>query len=378
MFKLLKKSKSSRARLGRLKTIHGTIDTPVFMPIATRGAVKCLDPEELNNLKTQIILSNTYHLFIRPGRKIIKKAGGLHKFMNWSKPILTDSGGYQVFSLAKNRKIKDQGVEFRSEIDGQKILLTPKLAMEVQKDLGSDIAMVLDECVGYPVNYQKAELAVKRTTLWAKECKKLYFKNKKKQLFFGIIQGSIFPDLRLKSAKEITNIGFDGYAVGGLAVGEPIEKAYQMIKIIEPGLDKDKPRYLMGMGKPEQIVQAVKLGIDMFDCVIPTRNARHGLIYVNPKSEILNSKRIQNPGPQILNKKFYKEIHIINAKYKNDFRPLDSNCSCYTCQKFSRAYLRHLFISNECLGLRLASIHNLAFYLNLMENIRKMIKEGEL
>ncbi|MBU4369373.1 tRNA guanosine(34) transglycosylase Tgt [Patescibacteria group bacterium] len=386
MFQILKKSKLSNARLGKLTTQHGIIKTPFFMPIATRAAVKGLTTKELKELKAQIILSNTYHLFLRPGTEIIRKAGGLHKFMNWPGPILTDSGGYQVFSLAKIRKIQESGVEFRSEIDGQKIMLTPEQSIKIQQDLGSDIMMILDECTAYPCDYKKAEQAVQRTTLWAKRCKAVHNQQSlpvrqagtinNQQLLFGIVQGSVYADLRKKSAQELRKIDFHGYAIGGLLVGEPINKTYQIIKETIKELPENKPRYLMGAGKPEQIIRAVKLGIDMFDCVIPTRNARHGLLYVNPKSEILNPKQIQNLKFQTLNKKFYKEIHITNAQYKKDFKSLDKNCLCFTCQNFSRAYLRHLFMTNEPLGQRLATIHNLAFYLGLMKEIRKQIQTG--
>ena len=361
MFKVLKKSKKSKARLGRLNTAHGIIQTPFFMPIATRAAIKSLTPKELKELEAQIILSNTYHLFLRPGTEIIKKAKGLHEFMNWSGPILTDSGGYQIFSLARMRKVRNQGVEFRSELDGQRILLTPEKAIKIQQDLGSDIIMVLDECLAYPSSYQKAKQAEQRTSQWAKKCKKQYLKNKKGQLLFGIVQGSVYADLRKKSAQELKKIGFHGYAIGGLLVGEPISKTYQMTKKTVEELPENKPRYLMGAGKPEQIIQAVKLGIDMFDCVIPTRNARHGLLYVKTKSKT----------------KFYKEVHITNAEYKRNFKPLDKNCLCFTCQNFSQACLRHLFMTNEPLGQRLATIHNLAFYLDLMKNIRESIKTGK-
>ncbi len=363
MFKLLKQSNKSKARLGRLKTSRGLIQTPFFMPIATRAAVKGLMPKELKELGAQIILSNTYHLFLRPGMEIIKKARGLHRFMNWPGPILTDSGGYQVFSLSKQRKINNQGVEFRSEIDGQKILLTPEKAINIQHNLGSDIIMVLDECIGYPSDYQTAEKAVKRTTDWAQRSKIAHQKFKKNNaLLFGIVQGSIYQDLRLKSAQELTQIGFDGYAIGGLTIGEPIKQTYSMIKVVAESLDHNKPRYLMGAGKPDQIIRAVQLGIDMFDCVIPTRNARHGLLYTNFR--FLG--------------KTYKEIHITNAQYKKDFKPLDGNCLCHTCKNFSRAYLRHLFMTHEPLGPKLATIHNLFFYLNLMKDIRKLIKQGKL
>ncbi len=363
MFKLTKQSKISRARVGKLTTQHGIVDTPFFMPIATRAAVKGLTPLELKELRAQIILSNTYHLFLRPGIEIIKKVGGLHEFMQWPGPILTDSGGYQVFSLAKIRKIKNQGVEFRSEIDGQKILLTPEKAIKIQQDLGSDIIMVLDECTAYPCDYKTAEMAVERTTQWAERCKLI----NNQQSLFGIVQGSVYPDLRKKSIQGLIEIGFDGYAIGGLLVGEPIKKTYQIVKKLESRLPEDKPRYLMGAGKPEQIIQAVKLGIDMFDCVIPTRNARHGLLYC--RLPIADCR---------LRKKFCKEVHITNAKYRTDLRPLDQNCECYTCSNFSRAYLRHLFMTNEALGQRLATIHNLAFYLDLMGDIRKKIQKGGL
>lgn len=359
MFYLFKQSKKSLARLGVLTTISGTIETPFFMPIASRAAVKNVSPEELKKLGAQIILSNTYHLFLRPGTEIIVKAGGLHKFMNWRGPILTDSGGYQVFSLSKNRKIKDLGVEFCSEIDGKHFLLTPEKAIRIQQKLGSDIMMVLDECVPYPCDYKVAERAVRRTTQWAKKSKKEYLKINNKQLIFGIIQGSIYPDLREKSAWDLVEIGFDGYALGGLLLGESFKKTCQIIQKTLKFLPQDKPRYLMGAGKPEQIVMAVQMGVDMFDCVIPTRNARHGLLYIEAK---YNS---------------YEEIRIANSKYKKDFRPLDKHCSCFTCQNFSRAYLRHLFITNEPLGQRLATLHNLAFYLNLMKRIREEIKKGK-
>ncbi|MFA5050768.1 MAG: tRNA guanosine(34) transglycosylase Tgt [Patescibacteria group bacterium] len=368
MFKLIKKSNKSQARLGKLTTAHGVIDTPFFMPIATRAAVKGLVPEELENLGAQIILSNTYHLFLRPGMEIIKKSGGLHKFMHWEKPILTDSGGYQVFSLEKNRKIKDQGVEFQSEFDGKKIFLTPEKAIEIQKILGSDIMMVLDECTPYPASYEEANQAVVRTTNWAQSSEtafnKIFKKNRIKPLIFGIIQGSIFKDLRLKSAKDLVKLDFDGYALGGFMLGEPIKDTFKMIKLVEAELPENKARYLMGAGKPEQIVQAVKAGIDMFDCVIPTRNARHGLLYV-----MTNNKSL------MAGKNFYQEIHITNSKYKDDIKPIDSRCKCYTCQNFSRAYLRHLFMTNEPLGQRLTTIHNLYFYLNLMKNIREELKK---
>jgi len=354
-FIIKKKASRSAARRGILQTNHGSIQTPFFMPIATRGAVKSVSTDDLVGLGAQIVLSNTYHLYLRPGLPIIKSAGGLHQFMNWSGPILTDSGGFQIFSLAKLRKVTNKGVNFQDDVDGTKHFLTPQKAITIQKTLGSDIAMVLDECIGYPASKKKATEAVKRTTAWAKQSKKIKTGGK----VFGIIQGSVYQDLRLKSLKEITALNFDGYAIGGLAVGEPIQKMYKVLDWVCPKLPVDKPRYLMGLGKPEQIVEAVKRGIDMFDCVIPTRNARHGMFYVY-KNKSLRGE-------------FYQQINIKLAKFKTDQKPIDKACNCYTCQNYSRSYLRHLFLINESLGWRLATIHNLHFYLQLMERIRKSI-----
>ncbi|MCX6740846.1 MAG: tRNA guanosine(34) transglycosylase Tgt, partial [Candidatus Parcubacteria bacterium] len=391
------------ARLGKLKTPHGLIETPIFMPIATRGAVKHLTPDELNNVGAQIILGNTYHLFTRPGLEIIKKAGGLHKFMNWDKPILTDSGGYQVFSLAHRRKISEQGVKFRSEVDGREINLTPEESIKIQMVLGSDIVMSFDQCVGYPAKKEEVRTALDLTTRWAKrgqqEFEKLSKNKSSKSLLFGIVQGGTFEDLRMESAKQLVALdfppkggfasGWAGYAIGGLAVGEPTELTYKTIKIVEPFLPKNKPRYLMGAGKPEQLVEAVKLGVDMFDCVIPTRNARHGLLYIfknkgYPLMPALARKRkpafasLASLGNNNLQGKFYEQVHITNEKFKKDFRPLDPKCHCYTCSNFSVAYLRHLFVVGESLGQRLATIHNLYFYLDLMARIRQAIKRGKL
>ncbi|MBL7053856.1 tRNA guanosine(34) transglycosylase Tgt [Patescibacteria group bacterium] len=370
MFNLLLKSNKSKARIGKLITAHGSIDSPFFMPIATKGAVKGLSPEDIKLLGAQIILSNTYHLFLRPGLAVISSHKGLHKFINWNKPILTDSGGYQVFSLSKKRIVKNNGVEFLSEIDGQKILLTPAKAVKIQKVLGSDIVMVFDECVSYPSNYEQADKAIKRTTRWAKQCKQEFLKNNQdnKQLLFGIVQGSIYKDLRIASARQLMEIGFDGYAIGGLTLGEPINQTYEMINLVEQVLDEQKPRYLMGAGKPEQIFKAVMLGIDMFDCVIPSRNARHGLLYAQISEQIKPS----------FNKKSYKEIRILNSKYKNNTQPISKYCKCYTCQNYSLSYLRHLFVTKEAFGQRLAVIHNLFFYINLMKNIRQLIKNGDI
>lgn len=374
-FIITKKSKKSKARIGRLKTSHGVINTPFFMPIATKAAVKNLTPEELKDLGAEIILSNTYHLFLKPGTEVIKKSasrfgeqGDLHHFMNWFGPILTDSGGFQVFSLAKMGKVKEEGAEFQSEIDGRKVLLTPEKSIQTQLDLGSDIIMSFDQCISSAAFKKEAKKAVERTTSWAKRGKK-YFdqkvgQKKNKPLLFGIIQGSIYKDLRLKSLKEITALNFDGYAIGGLAVGEPTKEMYKVLNYLTLLLPQDKPRYLMGVGKPEQIVEAVKQGIDMFDCVIPTREARHGKLYLMTNSKLLMTKE-----------KFYQEINIKNAKYQKDFKPIDKNCDCYACSNYSRAYLRHLFLTNESLGLRLATIHNLKFYLDLMEKIRVQLAQ---
>ncbi len=366
MFKVLKKSKKSRARLGVLKTKRGNISTPFFMPVATRGAVKGLDSEDLKKIKASIILANTYHLFLRPGLEVIEKFKGLHKFMNWSGPILTDSGGFQIFSLSQKKKVQDQGVEFQSSLDGQRFFLTPAKAIKIQKSLDTDIMMVLDECPAYTKDYQIAAKAVQRTTLWAQisqQAFKKQFKSWPRPLLFGIVQGSSYPELRKKSARELMALGFDGYALGGLMLGEPIKKTYQMIDLVVKELPRQQPCYLMGAGQPEQIIEAVKRGVDMFDCVIPTRNARHGLLYINLK---MKNKTAD-----------YQKIHLTKAQYKKDLRPLDSNCSCFTCQNYSRAYLRHLFLTNEFLGQRLATIHNLSFYLNLMAHLRESIKKGK-
>ena len=362
MFKILKTSKKSRARLGKLKTAHGMVQTPFFMPIATKASVKTLDSADILNLGAEIILSNTYHLLLRPGMEVMKKAGGLHKFMNWQRAILTDSGGYQIFSLAKQRKITEDGAIFRSHIDGKQFTLTPELALEIQKNLGSDIAMILDVCAPYPASRKIVEEAVRFTTSWATRSKKIKNKN---QLMFGIVQGGVHKDLRLKSAEELVDLNFDGYAVGGLAVGEPRKDMYKILDYVVPKLPEEKPHYLMGVGQPEEIVEAVRRGIDMFDCVLPTRNARHGLIY------IFKGKK-DNFGQG-----FYETLHITNEKHKKDFAPIDKNCSCPTCKNYTRAYLRHLFIAGEPLAARLATIHNVHFYLELMRKIRTAIRAGK-
>ncbi len=361
----------------KIETRKGVITAPVFMPIATRGAVKSLTPEELKSLGAKLILGNAYHLWLKPGMEIIKKAGGLHKFMNWPGPILTDSGGFQVFSLGAKSgnggvKITDDWVEFRDPRNGKKYRLTPEKSIEIQLTLGSDIIMVLDECPPYPATKEQVAKAVARTTVWALRCKKYFDKKIKsaaalsrRPLLFGIIQGGIYKDLRERSAREILAIGFDGYAIGGVAVGEPRKYLHQTLRQVLPLLPKDKPRYLMGLGKPEEIVAAVKAGIDMFDCVIPTREARHGRLYVYSSAK----KNFDSSKPAKTD--FYKTLQITNAKFSRDFKPLDKKCGCYTCQNYSRAYLNHLFQTKEPLALRLASIHNLNFYLQLMDYLRK-------
>lgn len=366
MFELIRKSKKSQARLGVLTTFHGKIDTPFFMPIATKAAVKSLAVSDVKDLGAQIILSNTYHNLLRPGLDIIKKHGNLHKFMNNDLPILTDSGGYQVFSLSKLRKISGDNIEFQSHIDGKKYILNPKKVIDIQVALGSDIMMVLDECIGLPATKEDTIKALERTSRWAKIS--LEYKNKlnkkyssvKKQLIFGIVQGGDFKDLRLRSAKEISSLDFNGYAVGGLAVGEPAKTMYQVLDYTVPALPEDKPRYLMGVGYPENIIEAVKRGIDMFDCVIPTREARHGKLYIRKKAG--------------LSKGFYETINISNARFAKDITPITPT----SLKNYSRSYLHHLFKTEEPLALRLATINNLSFYLDLMADIRSAIKIGKI
>lgn len=374
MLKIVKRDKKTRRRVGWLQTRSGVIQTPFFMPIATKGAVKSLAPEDLKALGAQIILGNTYHLWLRPGTEIIKRAGDLHKFMNWPGPILTDSGGYQVFSLGAKTgaglvKISDAGAEFRDPVGGKKYFLTPEKSIEIQLALGSDIIMVLDECPPYPASREQVEKAVARTTAWAARCKEYFDKKvgeqKNRPLLFGIVQGGVYKDLRERSARELLAIGFDGYAIGGVAVGEPRKYLKKVLDAALPLLPEDKPRYLMGLGKPEEIVAAVNAGIDMFDCVIPTREARHGKLY-KFKSNPSTSLRVKFPKG-----KFYETLQITNAKFAKDFKPIDEACECYACQNYTRAYLHHLFKVGEPLSLRLATIHNLKFYLGLMEALRK-------
>ncbi len=347
-FKLLKGGKGPRR--GQISFPRGTIETPAFMPVGTYGTVKAMTPEELKTLGAEIILGNTFHLMLRPGTDIIKKHGDLHDFMHWDKPILTDSGGFQVFSLAKLRKITEEGVSFNSPVDGAKVMLTPETSMQVQKDLGSDIVMIFDECTPYPATHDEAKDSMELSLRWAARSKTAHQGND--SALFAIVQGGMYDDLREQSATSLVEIGFDGYAIGGLSVGEPEELRNQVLDDTLPELPSDKPRYLMGVGTPEDIVESVRRGVDMFDCVMPTRNARTGFLYTS--SGILK---------------------IRNSQYKDDTRPVDENCSCYTCQNYSRSYLRHLDKCREILSSRLNTIHNLHYYQQLMKDIRQAIEE---
>lgn len=348
-FNIIKKD--GNARLGQVHTARGVINTPAFMPVGTNATVKAMSPDEMHGLGTEILLSNTYHLYLRPGHEIVREAGGLHKFMNWDGPILTDSGGFQVFSLAKLRKIKDNGVEFRSHIDGSLHFLTPELAMEIQGALGSDIAMVFDECTPYPAEKEYALNSLKLTTAWAKRC--IEAKNEG-QALFGIVQGGMYKDLRKQSAEELISLGFDGYALGGLSVGEPKELMYEMLNYTTPLLPEEKPHYLMGIGDLMDVFEAVAAGIDMFDCVMPTRNARNGGLFTS-----------------------HGRVSIKREEYKNDTGPLDPECGCYTCRNYSRAYLRHLYMSREILSMRLNTTHNLHFFMEFFRKMREAIGRGE-
>lgn len=359
-YKTIHVCKQTGARVGELITPHGKIITPVFMPVGTQATVKSLSPEELEKARAQIILANTYHLYMRPGHKTVEAAGGLHKFMAWDKPILTDSGGFQVFSLAKLRNIKEEGVYFNSHIDGRKIFMGPEESMLIQSNLGSTIAMAFDECVENPSPYDYTKDSVQRTTRWLKRCidemnrlNGLDDTINKKQMLFGINQGGIYEDLRIEHMKEIAELGLDGYAIGGLAVGEPAQVMYKIIEAVEPFAPENKIRYLMGVGTPVNILESVARGVDLFDCVMPSRNARHGHLFT--KDGIRN---------------------INNLKYETDELPIDETCECPVCKNYSRAYIRHLLKSGEMLGMRLAVIHNLYFYNNLMEIIRKHLDNG--
>jgi len=348
----------NKARAGIFETDHGSVETPAFMPVGTQGTVKAVNQNFLeHDIKAQIVLSNTYHLYLRPGTEILENAGGLHKFMNWQKPILTDSGGYQVYSLSSLRKLKDDGVEFRSHLDGSSHFFSPEKVIQIQRSIGSDIMMVLDECTPYPCEYEYAEKSTRLTSNWAVLNKDAFEKSKPlydhEQFLFGIIQGSTYKELREKSASELKKLDFDGYAIGGLAVGEPAEVMYDITDFTTDMMPEDKPRYLMGVGRPENILESIDRGIDMFDCVMPTRNARHSVLFTSDGV-----------------------LTLTNAKFKEDFEKVDQNCDCYTCKNYSRAYLRHLFNAGELLALELASIHNLHFYISLVSEARKRILEG--
>ena len=376
MFELITSNLSSRARRGRLATAHGVIDTPAFIPVGTQGSVKAVSPRELREITAQIILSNTYHLFVRPGLEVIKHFGGLHRFMNWDGPILTDSGGYQIFSLAKLRKITEVGVHFQNHVDGTPAFISPEIAMETQAALGSDIAMVLDECAPYPCEHDYAEKSLEMTTRWAKrskaanaQCSTLNVQRSteeaelsairnpqsaiKRQLLFGIVQGATFDDLRKASAEAIVDLSFDGYAIGGVSVGEPEKEMMGAVEASEPFLPNDKPRYAMGLGTPPQMLEMIARGIDMFDCVLPTRLARNGTAFTSAGT--LNLKK---------------------AEFTFDKGPIEQDCACPACREFTRGYIRHLIKAEEILGLRLITLHNLQFYLDLMKQARAKIEAG--
>jgi queuine tRNA-ribosyltransferase len=380
-FELLAQDRQSKARHGRLMTAHGAIETPAFMPIATQGSVKAVSPRELRELNAPIILGNTYHLFVRPGIDVIKHFGGLHKFMNWDRPILTDSGGYQMFSLAKLRKITEQGVQFQNHVDGMTAVLSPEIVMQIQATLGSDIAMVLDECPPWPCEYDYASKSNELTIRWAKRCKEWMEENVRRstcdaqspiqksepagetpasaeveetrQLVFGIAQGATFEELRRQSAQAIVDLDFDGYAIGGVSVGEPEEEIFRAVESSEPSLPKEKPRYAMGLGTPPQLLEMIGRGMDMFDCVLPTRLARNGTAFTPAGT-----------------------LNLKNAEFARDRRPIDDDCECMSCREFSRGYIRHLIKAEEILGLRLITLHNLNFYLDLMRQARDKIDKG--
>jgi queuine tRNA-ribosyltransferase len=349
MFTLLKTDPASRARRGRLVTRHGTIETPIFMPVGTQATVKAVSPAELRELKAQVILGNTYHLFVRPGMEVMRHFGGLHQFMSWDGPILTDSGGFQVFSLAKLRKITPEGVHFQNHLDGSPMFLGPREAMEIQAALGSDICMLFDECPPHPCEYEYAAKSLELTLNWARKCKEVETPGMK----FGIVQGSKYPELRRQSAEALVQIGFDGYAIGGVSVGEPEPEMYAAVESAEPYLPADHARYAMGLGTPPQMLELVARGVDMFDCVLPTRIARNGTAFAE-----------------------HGTLNLKNAEFIMQKGPIEEGCECYCCRNFSRGYLRHLIKANEILGLRLVSLHNLHFYLKLMERARGHLEAG--
>lgn len=354
------------ARRGQLTTAHGVIQTPCFMPIATKGAVKTLSSGDMKKLGAQILLSNTYHLLLRPGLEQMRELGGLHRFMNWDGPILTDSGGYQVFSLSRMNKTTEDGVTFQSHIDGARVNLTPELSMQMQTAIGSDIVMQFDDVAAGDSSRERYEEAMERSLRWAVRCNNELVSG---QQLFGIVQGGTHEDLREKSARGLMDIGFDGYAIGGLSVGEKREDAYRVVRPVCEILPTDKPRYFMGGGMPEEIVAYVQMGVDLFDCVLPTRNARHGTLFVwNQEPSTIDWSQYQEPRPSVL---FYDRLHVTNESYRTDMAPIDPYCACETCQTTSRAYLRHLFTVRELLALRLATIHNLSFYLTMMKSLRE-------
>jgi queuine tRNA-ribosyltransferase len=376
IFELLSQDQQSKARHGRLTTAHGAIETPAFMPVGTQGSVKAVSPRELRELNAPIVLGNTYHLFVRPGIEVIKHFGGLHKFMTWDRPILTDSGGYQIFSLTKLRKISEDGVQFQNHVDGTPAFISPEIAMELQAALGGDIAMVLDECPPWPCEYDYAAKSAEMTRRWAKRCKEWTKANARgssaavpsgsfenppantaattaRQLAFGIVQGATFEELRKQSAQAIVDLDFDGYAIGGVSVGEPEEEMFRAVESSEPFLPDDKPRYAMGLGTPPQLLEMISRGMDMFDCVLPTRLARNGTAFTSTGT-----------------------INLKNSEYTKDKRPIDDNCECTSCREFSRGYIRHLIKAEEILGLRLITLHNLHFYLDLMRQARGTIDKG--
>jgi queuine tRNA-ribosyltransferase len=349
-FELLQVDTQGQARLGQMRTAHGVIDTPAFAPVGTQATVKTLDPRDLHELGTELILGNTYHLYLRPGADIVEEMGGLHGFMGWRGPILTDSGGFQVFSLAENRKVSDEGVEFRSHIDGSRHLFTPETVIRIQEQLGADIIMVLDECAE-PHSRAYNEEALTRTHAWAERCRAA--QKRKDQAMFGIVQGGVFADLRQQSARFLVGLGFHGYAIGGLSVGESKEQMHSMLEVTVPLLPPQKPRYLMGVGAPEDLLEGVARGVDLFDCVLPTRLARNASLFTQKG-----------------------RLNIRNAQFARDPAPVERDCTCYTCRNFSRAYLRHLFKAGEILGARLATIHNIHFLLELMRRIRTAVAHG--
>lgn len=352
-YELIKTCRQSGARLGRLHTPHGTIDTPCFMPVGTQATVKAMTPRDLNEVGAGIILSNTYHLYLRPGHELVKEAGGLHSFMGWDKPILTDSGGFQVFSLAGINKIREDGVEFRSHIDGRKLFFTPESVMEIEQALGADIAMAFDECAPYPSDEKYTYEAMMRTHRWAKRCKQAH--KREDQALFGIVQGGMYKNLRIESAKTLADMDFIGYGIGGLSVGEPKPLMYEMLEEMMPYMPANKPRYLMGVGSPDCLVEGVIRGIDMFDCVLQTRVARNGLALTRQGRRMIRNK-----------------------EFERDFRPIEEGCDCYACTHFTRAYVRHLIKANEILAAQLLTMHNIRFTLRLMEDVRKAIAEDRL